>query len=266
MKHPPYIQFLQGAIIPLAFLAIWQAAVTWEWIPPSIIASPTDSLANMGSLISDCANEGFFHCEIVRHTLNSLGRLLMGFLMGCSVGIVVGMLIGYFKWIARTIEPFLLLLIPVPAIAWIPVLIIFFGYEDLSKIVLIAIGSATTLFLATSFAVKNMNRDLLELAHVCRKSDRSILKQIIFPATLPTIFANMRVAMALSWTLLLAAEMISGSNGLGWWIEDSRKFLRPEDMICSMLIIGLLGKLSDWLIVKAGRYFNRWQLSIADMK
>ena len=101
----------------------------------------------------------------------------------------------------------------------------------------------------------------MEVAQLYEKSRWTVLRTVLLPSAAPSIVASARVAMALSWTLLVAAEVIASANGLGWLIWDSRNFARPAAMIAGMLAIGILGKATDGLLARFGRYLTRWDRS-----
>jgi sulfonate transport system permease protein len=115
------------------------------------------------------------------------------------------------------------------------------------------------MFLSTSLGVKGIDKRFLDVCKIYKKSDYEIIKKVILPFSLPIIFSSLRVAMALSWTLLMASEMIKASSGLGWFINDSRNFSRADDLVAGIMIVGLLGKLTDFAVVKLGKYLTRWQ-------
>ena len=113
--------------------------------------------------------------------------------------------------------------------------------------------------------VRATDKKLLELAQVFNKTSKEITQQIIFPNALRYILSNLRIVMALSWTLLLASEIINASSGIGWFIWDARRFYRADEMIVGIITIGILGKLSDYLLVKVQRYYTKWDTSITNL-
>ena len=243
--------FAIGVILPVLLIFLWNWGVKTEVLPPSLIASPAKVWNKFIYLISD--NVLIYNAQV------SLFRLFIGFVFGCFVGISLGVIVGVSKVTSKFLEPLLLVLIPVPPLAWIPLLIIAFGIDQGAKIALLSIGSFCTLFLTTSFSVKATDKNLIELSKLYSKEWFVKLFKIILPFSASSIIGSLRVAMALSWTLLMASEMIASSAGLGWFIWDSRNFSRADDMIVGMLTVGILGWFTDRIIVWAGNYFNRWK-------
>ncbi|MDO9339619.1 MAG: ABC transporter permease subunit, partial [Bacteroidales bacterium] len=195
--------FILGVILPILLVLLWNWGVKTEVLPPSLIASPEKVWSKFKLLIDD---------EILLHNAQvSLFRLFAGFLLGSIIGITLGIIVGVSKIASKIFEPLLLVLIPVPPLAWIPLLIIAFGIDQGAKISLLSIGSFCTLFLTTSFAVKATDKNLLELSRLYSKEWFVKLFKIILPFSASNIIGSLRVAMALSWTLLMASEMIASS-------------------------------------------------------
>lgn len=242
---------VESLIVPLVLILSWEFAVRTGILPRSLIASPTEVCVRLFRMIVDLT--------LPVHAAVSLARLLCGFFLGTLMGIVLGTCVGFSQRAARALEPSVLSLIPVPPIAWIPLLIIFFGIGEYSKIALIAIGSFCTLFIHTAYGVRSADRAYVEVAQIFMKNAAFILRRVLLPSAIPSILSSMRVAMALSWTLLMASEIIASSQGLGWLIWDSRNFSRPDDMLAGMVAVGILGKLTDYLLILAERYLTRWR-------
>jgi sulfonate transport system permease protein len=257
VRHGLLLRTLLSAVVPVTLLIAWELAVRWGFFPKALIASPTRVFTRFFEML--------FGLELLKHATISLIRLLTGFVLGALLGILFGTVVGASRLGARLFEPSILSLIPIPPIAWIPLLIILFGIGDLSKILLISIGSFCTLFIHTAYGIRTADKNLVEVANVLGKSRLSTLWHILLPSAIPNILSSMRVAMALSWTLLIASEVIASSKGLGWLIWDSRNFSRPDDMIVGMVAVGILGKLTDTLLVRLERYLTRWRATYQDI-
>lgn len=250
------IRILQYAVVPLLLIVVWEASVRLGWVPRSLIAGPSDVVVRFGELIADGT--------LFRHIGISLERLALGFAIGTGLGVLLGLLVAFRPFAARLVEPTVLSLIPIPPIAWIPLLIILLGIGEGSKIALISIGGFCTLFLQAAYGIRTGDRMLVEMARTLNKPDRAILWQVLFPGALPGILASMRVALALSWTLLIASEVIASSSGLGWLIWNARNFSRANDMFVGMVTVGILGKLSDWALVSLEARLTRWRRAFRD--
>ncbi len=250
------LQILQYAFFPCLLLLTWELSVRWGWVPNTLIASPSQVLPKFFMMLGDG--------RLLKHSLVSLRRLFLGFSLGTGLGVLAGTLVGYSRLGARLFEPSILGLIPVPPIAWIPLLVIIFGIGETSKIALISIGSFCTLFLQAAYGIRSADKELVEVGYVLEKGNLSLLFKILLPSALPSILSSMRVAMALSWTLLMASEIIASSKGLGWLMWDARNFSRPDDMIVGMVTVGILGKLTDSMLVALEKYLTRWRQTYRD--
>lgn len=254
---PLLIKIVEVSILPCFLIFLWDISVRLGLVPNTLVATPIQVAKEFIVMLGNG--------QIFWHSWVSAGRLTVGFIIGTGLGIILGAVVGYSSLFARLVEPSILTLIPVPPIAWIPLLIIIFGIGDTSKIALISIGSFCTLFLQTAYSVRTVDRNLVEVGYVLEKSDLELFLKIFLPAAVPGILSSMRVAMALSWTLLMASEIIASSSGLGWLIWDSRNFSRPDDMIVGMIVIGILGKLTDSLLVSVEQYLTRWRHTYRDV-
>jgi sulfonate transport system permease protein len=247
--------------LPVALLAIWQCAVAFGWWPRTLIASPADVLADFWRLLATR--------ELLAHARVSLVRLIGGFGLGTITAIVLGSVIGLSKTAERMLAPTLQGILPIPPTAWTPLIIILLGIGEGSKTALIAIGAFGVVYFSTLQAIRGADQKLVEVAMMLQKSRRDLTFYVLLPGALPGILTGMRVALGLSWILLIAAEMIaasivSGSTrlqglGLGWLIYDARNFSRADDMIVGMITIGLLGKLTDMLMGRLQGRLLEWR-------
>jgi len=247
-----------SACVPALIIIAWELGVRSGGLPKSLIAAPSLVVTRAVEMIGDGS--------LFKHCLVSIERLGIGFVIGVTLGVSLGVLVGTSKTASRLLEPTILTLIPVPPIAWIPLLIILLGIGNSSKIALIAIGSFCTLFINAAYSVRTTDSSLVELGQVVGKSRTEIAWSILIPASVPNILSAARIAMALSWTLLICAEVVASSSGLGWLIWDARNFSRPDDMIVGMATVAILGKSTDFALQTAERAMTRWKMSYRDLK
>jgi sulfonate transport system permease protein len=196
-------------------------------------------------------------------------RLFSGFLLGSLLAVILGSLVGLSLTAERMVAPTVQALAPIPPTAWIPLLIILLGIGEASKVALIAIGAFSVVYFSTVQGIRGADQRLVEVAAILEKSRRDLVMYVLLPSAAPSILTGMRVALSLSWILLIAAEMvgakmISASSriqglGLGWLIYDARNFSRPDDMIAGMIAIGLLGKLTDMAMARVEEVALAWR-------
>jgi len=256
-----YGRVLLPVLFPLFLLGTWQIAVEVGWWPRTLIATPLDVLKDFFVLLSSG--------ELLAHSRVSLVRLVEGFFLGSIAAVLIGSMVGLSKTVERLLAPTFQALSPIPPPAWIPVLIILFGIEELSKVALIAIGAFIIVYVNTFQGFRSTDQKLVELAMTFQKSKRELTLSVLLPSALPSIMTGMRIALGLSWILLIASELISSKMvseatrmegiGLGWLIYDARRFGRPDDMIVGMISMGILGKATDMLTEYFEKRLLRWR-------
>lgn len=242
--------WILALVFPAALLSSWSAAFHLGWLPPQLVAPPTDVAVALGRL----ANDG----TLLEHTLASVQRVALGFGIGAAAGVAVGLWTGASRLGEKLLGPTLQTLGPVPPIAWTPLLIIAFGIGETPKVALVAIGVFFVMAIQTTQGVRGTNERYVELARLYRIPRLNLLRSVLVPSALPSVLTGARVALALAWILLIAAEMIDAAKGLGWLIQDSRGFSRPDEMIAGMVMIGLLGKGTDMAIAATQAHLLRW--------
>lgn len=244
--------YLISLLLPIGLIALWEWAVISGAVPNTLVASPSQVVVDFFELL--------FNGKLTVHSLISLYRLLLGFTIGTFLGLIFGVAVGTSKLVEKIVSPTMQFLAPIPPIAWIPLLIILLGIGEASKIGLLIIASFVVVYLNTIQGIRSTDQKLVDVAHVYRKSNRELISKILLPSALPNIFTGMRIALGLSWILLIAAEVIASSKGLGWLIWDARNFSRPDDMIVGMIAIGILGKLSDKILVAIEKELTKWRV------
>lgn len=244
---------LTPVALPIVLIAIWQAAVSFEWVPSTLIAAPTAVAINLVHLAISGA--------LPDHVVASLSRLIIGFGIGAASGVLLGSWIGVSRAAQRLVGPTISVLAPIPPTAWIPLLIILFGIHEASKIWLIALGVFFVVTTNTVSGIRHVDLRFVEVARIFEKSRWETLWLVLLPAAMPAILTGLRLALGLSWILLIAAELIAANKGLGWFIYDARNFSRPDDMIAGMVCIGFFGAMSDRLMLILQRNILRWQSS-----
>jgi sulfonate transport system permease protein len=236
--------------IPALILVVWHALVTRGIWPRSIIPTPLEALDALSRLT--------FHGPMFHHVAISLTRLAVGFGSGCVLGMLLASAVTLSSTARLLLGPALSLLAPVPVIAWIPLLIVSLGLDG-SKVALIAVG---TMFIVYAFALTGFAETRSEYMEVARHYGKSRLTtffQVVLPSSAHTVLGGMRVAMGLSWVLLIASELIASSAGLGWFIWDSRNFSRPDEMVAGMMVVALLGLGVDVMVHAVQRWLARWR-------
>ena len=249
------LAILARVAVPVLLLVLWQVAVSLEWVPRTLIASPVEVLVDLGRLVRNGT--------IWEHACASLARLIEGFVLGAAVGATAGAWIGLSRRVQSVLEPTITVLAPIPPTAWIPLLIILFGIGEASKVWLIAIGVFFVVAGNTASGIRNVDSRFVEVARICGKQGSEVLVHVLLPAAMPAILNGLRLGLGLSWILLIAAELIAANKGLGWFIFDARNFARPDDMMAGMVCVGCLGALTDRGMLAIQHRALRWQASFS---
>jgi len=230
---------------PLIILFIWKIVTFFGFVKSVILPSPESIIQ---ALIFELQN-GY----LIKNIVVSIFRVFSGFAIALIIGIPLGLLMGWFKGVRKFFDGLIEILRPIPPIAWIPLAILWFGIGELSKIYVIAYGAFFPIVLNSILGVKSIDSNLLKLAKSMNLKGFKLFKEVIFPGSLPSIFTGLRIGLGVGWMCLIAAELIAAQSGLGYMIEESRLLLLTSRVILGMLIIGLLGFLSDRLI----RFFEK---------
>ncbi|WP_158746266.1 ABC transporter permease [Acidisphaera sp. L21] len=196
---------------------------------------------------------------LLRHTEASVLRVVVGVGLAFITAVPLGLVVGRYPTVDRLMDWTIQIFRCFPAIALIPLAIMFFGIGDRPAIVLIWFASFWPLLISTIFGVRNVERTLLAVAQVARASDLLVLRDILLPNALPSILTGFRLATGAGWLTVVTAEMMAVKSGLGYMILYAQMVFRPDEVVAGILIIGTIGLVFDQMIHLLRRYFCRWQ-------
>ncbi|MDG9923667.1 MULTISPECIES: nitrate ABC transporter permease [unclassified Pseudomonas] len=187
--------------------------------------------------------------------LHSLGRVGVGFGLAALIGIPLGFAIGRFAFLAGMLSPIISLLRPVSPLAWLPIGLLVFEAAGPASIWVIFISSIWPIILNTAAGVASVPQDYLNVARVLKLSEFKVLTRILFPAVLPHLMTGIRLAIGVAWLVIVAAEMLTGGTGLGFWVWDEWNNLNVEHILIAIIIVGLVGlALEQALLLLAKRF------------
>ena len=175
-------------------------------------------------------------------------------------GIAAGILIGLSEHAQRFTDLIIQILKPVPPIAWIPLVILWMGIGENSKVFLIFLGGFFTILQNVINGIRYTDKKLLEVASVMETPKWKYIFHLIIPAALPSIFTGLRVALGTCWTCVVAAELVASSSGIGYMISNARNFGQIDVVIVGMLAIGIVGKIMDFILLKIEKKVLAWNL------
>ena len=194
-----------------------------------------------------------------KHLLPSLQRLFVGAFMGISVGIAVGVLIGLFSYVRAGLVPLVAALFPIPKIALLPLFVIWFGIDEMSKYALIAFGTFTPTVVATYGAVDNVDRTLIRMSQSFGLNWWSIVRKIVLPGAFPAILSGLRVSISIAIILLVAAEMLGAQYGVGSYILEAGSLYDLEKLFAGVTILSVMGLLVNFVIGQVEKRFLSWR-------
>ncbi|KIJ03856.1 ABC transporter permease [Xanthomonas citri pv. fuscans] len=239
-----------GWLLPLIFFAGLELASALGWTPSYLLPPPSQILRTL----ADEANRG-----LASHVGASVLRVLAGFSIGAGLGLLVGVAVGLSRWLERLLDPSFQALRAVPSLAWVPLLLLWMGIDEAPKITLIAIGAFFPVYLGVVSGLRQVDRTLVELGESYGLSKPRLVRRILLPAALPSIFTGLRTSLSLAWMFLVAAELIAATRGLGYLLSDGRETSRPDIVIGAIVLLALLGKLSDGLLKSIESRTLRWR-------
>jgi NitT/TauT family transport system permease protein len=259
--HAPIRRLLWPVILPLTFLTLWTLAVERHWVVEGIIPSPRQVAQSWYRWIFGATTLSLspYSGTWLAAVLYSSRRVLQGFLLAAAVGIPLGLFVGWNRLVARLVDPSIQLLRPVPITAWLPFAIAVFGIYDASALFLIGLGAFYPIVVNTTHGVRDTNLLLLRAARMMGAGEGTILTKVVFRSALPSIFTGLRLGIGIAWTAVIVAEMIAVKSGLGYVLWDAYYVGRMDICVATMFSVGLLGFISDRVIVGIARLVLRWR-------
>lgn len=230
---------LISLILPMLIIIVWFVGSATGSINPSIIPTPQKVGDAFGKMLEDGS--------LWQHILASFSRVLKGFAIGAISGIVLGLFIGLYFRLNQLFATLIGILRPIPPIAMIPLFIMWLGIGEESKVALVTVGAFWPVLLNTIAGVQSTDPKLIEVAQVFGKSRLTILKDIIIPSTIPSLFTGLRLSISTAWSCVVAAEMIAADKGVGYLIMFARQMSKPAELFVGIISIGVIGLAIDIL-------------------
>ncbi len=249
----------QGARVALGlaffvlFFAAWAFATLGGYVSKTFLADPITMVRDGWTLL---VKFGFLH-DIAM----TVWRVLGGFVLAAIIAVPLGIAMGAYKPVEAFFEPFVSFARYLPASAFIPLLILWAGIGEAQKLLVIFIGSVFQLVLMVAVAVGSTRRDLVEAAYTLGANDRGIISRVMLPANAPDIAEILRLVLGWAWTYVIVAELIGSSSGIGHMIVDSQALLATGQIIFGIIIIGMIGLVSDYAFKAMNRWLFPWKLA-----
>ena len=223
----------------------------------SSIPSPLETAKQAITLFSDpFYRKGPNDQGVGWNVLMSLQRVAMGFGLAAAVGIPLGFVIGRFDFLGRMFNPLISLLRPVSPLAWLPIGLLVFKGANPAAIWTIFICSIWPMVINTAVGVQRVPQDYMNVARVLNLSEWKIVTKILFPAVLPYMLTGVRLAVGTAWLVIVAAEMLTGGVGIGFWVWDEWNNLNVKNIIIAIFVIGIVGLVLEYLLIKIATAFT----------
>ena len=236
------------------FLLVWQAVAHSgdKQLPgPAVVWDAAVKLFSDPFYVNGPNDQG-----VGWNVLMSLQRVAIGFGMAALVGIPAGFVIGRFSFLSRMFNPLISLLRPVSPLAWLPIGLMVFKAANPAAIWTIFICSIWPMVINTAVGVRQVPQDYLNVARVLNLSELTIIRKILFPAVLPYMLTGVRLAVGTAWLVIVAAEMLTGGQGIGFWLWDEWNNLNVAHILIAIFVIGGVGLLLETLLVAVARRFD----------
>jgi nitrate/nitrite transport system permease protein len=242
-------------VLGMAFLvAIWGLVY---FSSTNNFPSPIDTLIQAVQVFSDpFYSNGPNDQGVGWNILSSLKRVAMGFGLAAVVGIPFGFMIGRFEFLSNMFNPLISLLRPVSPLAWLPIGLLVFKGANPAAIWTIFICSIWPMVINTAVGVQRVPQDYMNVARVLNLSEWKIVTKILFPAVLPYMLTGVRLAVGTAWLVIVAAEMLTGGVGIGFWVWDEWNNLNVKNIIIAIFVIGLVGLILEYALIKLATAFT----------
>ncbi|WP_285041073.1 ABC transporter permease [Plantibacter sp. LMC-P-059a] len=237
---------LGGLLVPVLILVAWQLVTALGLVPASQLPAP----AEVWAAGVDLAQRGWLQQDVAI----SVQRVLIGFLIGAVLGLVLGAVVGLSRLGDILLSTTFAAIRAVPSLAWVPLLILWLKIGEESKITLIAIGAFFPVYTTVSAALRHVDRQLVEAGRAFGLNGVALFRTVQLPAVTPSVVSGLRLALAQAWLFLVAAELIASSMGLGFRLVDSQNNGRVDRIFFVIIVLALLGALTDALV----GVFDRW--------
>lgn len=235
-------------------LTLWGMAAQFGWASPLFLPSP----ARVWAALQRVTLEGYANATLAEHIGASLGRVIAALLATMAVGIPAGLIIATSRIGRGILDPLIEFIRPLPPLAYLPLIIIWCGIGEPSKVLVISIAMLAPIVISTISGVRAASESQIRAAQVFGASPKQLIAEVMLPAALPSILTGIRIALGAGWTTLVAAELVAATRGLGYMIQSAAQFLVTDMVIAGILVISGLATLFEAILRFVERRFLPW--------
>jgi taurine transport system permease protein len=239
----------------VVLLVLWTLVTNMGWVKPLFLPTPQAVFEQFWQYLTGQANDK----PLWQHFLASMFRVFSAFFLACVTAIPVGIAMGMSRWARGIFDPPLEFYRPLPPLAYLPLIIIWFGIDELPKVLLIFLSCFAPLALAARSGMRSAAQEQINAAYSMGASYWQVVRHVVLPAAMPEILVGMRIAIGFGWTTLVAAEMVAANMGLGQMVLNASNFLRTDIVIMGIVVIGVVAYLFDLLMRWVERSVVPWK-------
>jgi sulfonate transport system permease protein len=242
---------LLGVVLPFLLLTAWQVSSSLHWVKPIFLPSPWSVIQTFREMLVE---EGLLTDFRVSAVI-----VIEGFLIGAVFGLAAGVAAGLSKTVEKLLGPLLNSIRQVPPVAWLPLIVLWVGIGPLAKGIMIGKAVFFPVFLNTLQGIRGVSKDYVEVARIFEYNQRLLLRKVVIPAALPSIFVGLRYGAGLAWAVVIMAEMLGGKLGLGYLLVRSQELLLTQQLFVIIVIIGGVGFSVDVVLRRMEGNLLRWK-------
>lgn len=231
-------------ITVITLIGLWVLATSMEWVRPLFLPSP----AAVGTKLVVAMTDGIAGSTLSEHAQASLTRVASAFFLACVTAIPIGILMGVNRYVRGFFDPLIEFYRPLPPLAYLPIIIIWFGIGEFPKVLLIYLAIFAPMAIAARAGVRSVSIEQIHAAYSMGGTSTQIVWHVILKAALPDIFTGMRIGIGVGWTTLVAAEMVAADRGLGFMVLNAAQFLASDVVIMGIAVIGVFALAFDLLM------------------
>ena len=244
-----------SVVTVIVLLLLWALVTNMGWVKPLFLPSPQAVFQQFYEYLTGQANDK----PLWQHFAASMFRVFAAFALACVTAIPLGIAMGMSRWVRGILDPPLEFYRPLPPLAYLPLIIIWFGIDELPKVLLIFLSCFAPLALAARAGMRSASQEQINAAYSMGASYWQVVRYVVLPSALPEILVGMRIAIGFGWTTLVAAEMVAANTGLGQMVLNASNFLRTDIVVMGIVVIGVVAYLFDLLMRWVERRAVPWK-------
>ncbi|XPS83394.1 nitrate/sulfonate/taurine/bicarbonate ABC transporter, permease protein [Desulfosarcina variabilis str. Montpellier] len=259
MRNLPEFAFrnISRSVPLILFLVLWELAARFGPFSTSAVFPPFSAvIMEMGALIKSGV--------MTKNLASTVGRVLIGLLMGTLSGILVGIAMGWRDAVGRSLSPVISILYPIPALGWLPLMMLWIGINEMLPVAIITVGAFFPTCYNTAAGIRNVDRGMIKAAHILGASEKRILFEVILPNAAPHLFSGLRLSSGMAWRTVLAAEMVAIPTGIGALIMKAESLVRVDIIMSCLVVLSFLCLIFEKILnLMERRWTGKWSNGIA---